>query len=886
MAENPVAKFRRIFEARLKSGKYDPIDVVQAVKGLSTRAHLVDALEVYRALFDPQKPPQSRNSFELCRSTAFNLFVRAIELSEPGNDLLEMVQSFASASSAQVTDAHLAKHLPDYRKRYEVLDQKDKADLQRRAKKLADDRAAEASRRRYLLDELEKEFRNRKRHAPNPQELLSFVPEPSEARKEFERLAIACDAAWLPRATNIRGTWVMGQFIPQPGIKQGPQVSSVAAMQNVQSAFDAFGRFVEKQLKQPLDLFRLLAWAREPSATTQASLWSAVWPELYQDIVVRGLYVAINNWNIARMIQAGNYVGKDLDFILAPLKPAWKTLLKRRLPEAFKSPRAFKDAHAERRRAKVWGDVKGLELVDEVTSESLITDLVAQYERDPKEVLSRKISLTAKPAYQRTLHINQSVEDVFTVVWIPRQKGTQIAYVEVHAIPGMLFLAQGNRVGLEELIEEKAFAMLAENAAALTQFLLFYLEVLGLALDIVTAGASGGVRVVLMRFLEMRLKDKIVSEGLNLAGVDNPWVQTLAGIAVGMTPSAIRAPKPGALKGLEEGLEHDSQALTQGVRRESQLGAQDRGLKNRLGSGEGDARAVADPKNRGPAGRFDKPPANEDALIRLPAERPIDPTASSGVQEVSIIAANQNVSSEEQQILGDIAALENEEALQMEVQMAARGSASGRGAGTRLPVTTRSVGAANRSVPARSSAPRGGKSLAGEKIALDPNLSNQVGIPQNQRRFVERIAGIFKEEWEARRNIRDPRTRSTQAHVATQRRIKGEYARAVTEEPTGITGPAIPRSDKHLRTSDVAWSSRQGVVVELKATVFLTKTKKGTVLTVTGYDAGRVVETEQIQCYEILYNELGRPVVVVGGNGKIFAPSGAKGWIQIGGPGF
>src|SRR5215468_5526132 len=235
MAENPVAKFRRIFETRLKSGRYDPIDVVQAINGLGTKAQLVEALDVYRALFDPGKPPQSRNSFELCRTTGYDLFGRALELSEPGNDLLEMVQSLAPTPSPPVPsppvkDAQLAKRLPDYRKRYEVLEQKNKTELQLRAKKLADDRAAEASRRRYLLDELEKEFRNRNGHAPDRQELLSFAPGPSDARKEFERLAIACEAAWLPRGG---GTWVLGQFIPQPGVKQRPQESSVAAMQNV-----------------------------------------------------------------------------------------------------------------------------------------------------------------------------------------------------------------------------------------------------------------------------------------------------------------------------------------------------------------------------------------------------------------------------------------------------------------------------------------------------------------------------------------------------------------------------------------------------------------------------------------------------------------------------
>lgn len=576
MAGDPVAKFRQVFDARLASGKYEPIDVVQAVKGLVTSAQLVTSLDVYCARFDPEKPPTSRNSFELCRTTGYNLFVRALELSHPQNELLELVRSLATTSPGEVRDAQLVKHLAGYRKRYDVLDQKDRDELQRRATKLTDERAVEASKRRFLLDDLEKEFRNRRGRPPQGAELLSFDPGPLDARKEFERLATACEAAFFPKGSGTSGLWVQGQFIPQPGVKQPPEKSSVVATQRVQDAFAAFGRFVEQQIRQPLDLFRLLAWAREPSSiydrievhgsgTVRRSVqrrWAGAWQELYQDIAVRGLLVAVNRWTVAQMIQARGYVGKDLQFIFAPLEAHWQELLKRRLTECFKATRAFTEAQNGRRRAKVWGDLKGLELVDELTSESLMRDLVAEVEADPKEVLARKLAIrTDRVVYQSTYHIYGSAKDVFTVVWIPKQRHTEVGYVEVHAIPGLLFKAWGDRVGLEGLLEDKAYADLAANAAALTQFLLFYLQVLGYALDIITAGASGGVRIIIMRFIEERIKDKLIAEGLDLAGIDNPWIQTLAGFAAGMAPSAIKAPK--GLKNLEQ-LEREAQTVTRG----------------------------------------------------------------------------------------------------------------------------------------------------------------------------------------------------------------------------------------------------------------------------------------------------------------------------------
>jgi hypothetical protein len=570
MADNPVAKFRRVFEAGLKSGKYfdgPAIDVVQAVKALATRTQLVDALDVYVALFDPEKPPQSRDTFELGRSAGYNIFGRALELASLQNDLLELVQSLPSQSNPQLKDPHLAQRLPLYRKRYEALSANDKGDLQRRAKSLAGDRAAEAARRGYLLDDLEKEFRNKKGHPPAPGELLSFNEWPLDAHSEFERLAIACEAALFPKTSGIAGVWVYGLFLR--GAKAASPANGASVAANAQSAFKAFGQFLEQQIKQPLDLFRLLAWAREPSSRLYTkyetrggdptfreptSLWGGVWPELYQDIVARGLFVALTAWNIPQMKAHHGYVGKDLDFILAPLDEQWKEIFRRRLQQAFK-PREFADVQTARRRAAAWGDAKGLRLVDEVESERELKELVVQFDADPIGVLSRTVYLSAQQeVYKRTIHLFQAEEDVFTVVWIPKQRGKG-AYINVHALPGFLFHAPATGVGLKELIEDKVYADLAANAAALTEFLLACLFAAGLLLDVITAGASGGLRVVLFRFIEMRLKDMFASRLLEVTGIENPYVKFIVGMAAGMTPSAIHVPK---FKGLEE-LEHEAQ---------------------------------------------------------------------------------------------------------------------------------------------------------------------------------------------------------------------------------------------------------------------------------------------------------------------------------------
>jgi hypothetical protein len=448
-----------------------------------------------------------------------------------------------------------------------VLDQKDKDELQRRAKKMADDGAREASRQRFLVDDLDKAFRAQHGKAPQGDDLQWFDPGPDTSRKLFEQLATACGAAWSPK-TQQRGDFVMGQFVPARDAKPKDQASATAAMRNVKSTFANFTVFVTEQIKQPLDLFRLLSWTSEPAnpylelrvrhapnVPVASRAWSHVWEELYQDIATRGLYVALTRWKVEKMLGPRNYVGKDLQFILAPLKPAGRALLTRRLADSDKVD-SFGKAQVARRQAKVWGDVKGLEIVDELNSENLLKEMIKDFETSTKAVLSRKIYLhSAKEVYRGYYSIFQTVSGAFTIVWIPSGAALRLAYVEVPAIPGVIFRARGDRVGLETIIEDKLFSDLAENAAALTQFLLFYLQVVGYVIDVITAGASGSVRVIVLRFIEERIKDKIVTEGLQLAGVDNPWVHTIFGMAAGLVPSAIKAPKVGHVKGVDE-LEH------------------------------------------------------------------------------------------------------------------------------------------------------------------------------------------------------------------------------------------------------------------------------------------------------------------------------------------
>jgi hypothetical protein len=627
MAASRVVAFQRVFDARLKSGRYEPIDVVEAVHALLSRDEVVAALDVYCTRFDPARPPATRNRVELCRTTGYTLLKQALALAGPANDLATALRAVTSVPPVPPPSERHAT----YRRRFEALDGRDRDELRRLTQKLVSDAAADAARRRTLLDALEQDFRDHTGRGPRGPELLAYTPGPPDGRLTFERVAVACDAAWKPRARNASGVWVMGQFVRTPPGAGAPTPTATAAMEHVDAAFASFHSFVDAQLKQPLDLFRLLAWAREPSGlyatvstaggrTTRrdpTSGWSSVWKELYLDIAARGLALAVARWNVLGIQQARNYAGRDLEFILAPLSEPDRTWLLRALKASFESVRQFSDQQSQRRQATVWGEVRNLELVDELAAEALIKEMVAEYRADPRDVLSRKVRLaSARDVTRQTYHVNETAEGVFTVLWIPRQRGASVLYVEVHAFPGMVFRAYADRVGLVELIEEHLYRTLAANAAALTQFLLFYVQILGYALDVISFGATGGVRAVLFKFIELRLKEAIVNEGLDLAGIDNPWIRTVALIGTGMTPSAIKTPAVGALR-LPAELEAEAQAATRGTT-------------------HGRPSTTPEPAPR-------EAPPRESAPSGAPAEEPRAGRSGEGARPTARAAANDNL---------------------------------------------------------------------------------------------------------------------------------------------------------------------------------------------------------------------------------------------------
>lgn len=517
------AAFESVLAREWRSGRHAPIDVVQKVQALATPTDVRAGLDALCRKFDPAKPPARRETFELARTTAFNLFMRALELASPDNDLLELVQAMPTLTS-DAPDAALKSRPKIYAKRYRRLSPEDRAKIEGKAGTLA--KARKATRDQYLLATLEDAFRAQfGRVHGDIEELWRFAADAPAARKAFAAIAAPCESAWTA-----------GNRSPKP--------APTPTLKALNTALDAWDKWLEAAIAKPMDFWRLLAWLREARLDRKLA-WANVWEELYLDVVARAQVLAASRWNLASLVHARTFTGVDAAFIFGPFNERGRALMTRRLRPHAGNVADFKTAHRSRRCAHVAGKLLVMDLLDELRTLELAARMKEDWETDARAVAQRKITVPSqKEVLRGTFHVGDTAQECFTVVWIPPGR-VHFLYLELHGMPGFLFEAAITHARLADMLEDKAYLDLARNAAALTVFMLAYLQIIGYALDVATAGASGGLRFIVLRFAEERLKEQALTLGFKLAGIDNPWVQTFAGLGVGLVPSAFKAPRAG-----------------------------------------------------------------------------------------------------------------------------------------------------------------------------------------------------------------------------------------------------------------------------------------------------------------------------------------------------
>lgn len=525
-----VKSFEQAYEPALDSeeGRRRLNGVIKQIKSAE---ELAECLDAYCRKFDPAKPPKGKVAPIRARVIGYALFIRAAELVGPLNPLRSQLAALETIG-APPDDAGRTQ-LAIWARRWCKLEENERRGVRQQiARTLAD---AAKARPDHILPYLVARYRTDKGvAAPTTEQLLDFDLGSAAEKAEFEAWIEACSKPWRARYD----------------LKNRPSLAT--GLSAVDEGFAVFRKRLDESMKTPLDFFRMLKYVRE--RTLEGDVWGFD-HEIYLEVAAKGLRKALADWKIESAYKPRAFVGDDNDFLIAGIRPGERgrsrELMRLRLEPMRKGPAQIQAESQSRRRLVIAGAYWGLDYLDELELMALAQTMDENWRTRPLDVVSRFIlAPNARDVFNDRFWINQKIGDVFTVVWIDyAPDGNRWAYVELHAIPGVIY--RGNGSAVSALNEQAFYKALAKNAKALTAFMLAYLEVLGWVLDIATAGISGGFRHILWEFAKERLKEKMVEKGMTALGIDNPWLQSAAGFGVNFvrfpkgkpqTPAPVEAP--------------------------------------------------------------------------------------------------------------------------------------------------------------------------------------------------------------------------------------------------------------------------------------------------------------------------------------------------------
>lgn len=533
-----------------------------ALKGFDGRTRLngvikriVDAetvgkcLDVYCRRIDPASPPKG-DALIHGKTLGRTLFMRAAQLVGPSNSLRTQLDQLVKTPPPASDQG--ASQLQIWACRWAFLDDGDRRAVREEIIRTLNE--AEKARTKTLLPFLIERYKAvHPGVEPNLDQLLQFRLASDAEAAQYAEWVNQCGKPWDARH-DLRN---------RPPLTQN--------LDALDAAFVAFRARLDAAITTPLDFLRILELARRPKL--QGDAWS-FYHEVYLEVVAKGLQLALGPWRLESAYSARAFVNDDGQFISRGIDAGtWgksRELLKMRLAQMKTGPAEIVAVSTQRRRLMMVGGYSAMELLDEIESRQLAQRMTAAWAKDPLEVVGRFIySPSGRDVFNDRFWVNQQIRDGFTILWIETQSRSDVrAYVELHSIPGAIYKANGS--ALTGLNEAAFYRALAKNAQALKIFMLAYLEVLGFTLDVITAGATGGLRRVVWEIAKERIKDKMLEKGMTALGIDNPWLQTAAGFGANfvklpkrkpLTPSVVEPPAPTrAVKDTPSGAEMAAQA--------------------------------------------------------------------------------------------------------------------------------------------------------------------------------------------------------------------------------------------------------------------------------------------------------------------------------------
>lgn len=563
-------QFRSSFAAGLHSGNYDePKETLtKLIWQVKTVPEFFGCLDALCDLFDPRNPPRraglkpsdrpqwKKRTFYLGVAVLENLLNHGLELSKDEPQLAREIFEIAEVAVGSSIGGVPRQRVWVYADRFRFISEIQRAAIHKLAAAKLHNLAEGKKTARLLIDDLAAAFKDRTGSAHQGfDELYRFEIGDEAGRARFHRAAQACEKAWMAalKARDFK-----------------------AASDALTKAFEAFQQYIRREMKQPIDLFRLLKWAREPGETTMVSrrgggtqkletaeaksasaFFSVVKDELYLEIASHGLTMAIGVWQLesvqhafsrartapsdiiwktAWQSGATGFEGRDAQYVFAPIVgEEARNLFRARLLAMQMDPKENSPKLQNQRRSmEILASLRHLTLVDEVKLVALSKEMEALMRDDPIAHASRSFELTGGKHHYGTFHIGDGYSGAFSIFWIaPQPTGT--IYVEFRRFPGYVFMSPPppDRT-LADLVEAAQLVDIGESWEALKGLAVAYLIVLGFALDVISAGIAGNtLRGAVLHFLAERIAEKVIDKSLELSHLNHPLLQFVTEAIVG-----------------------------------------------------------------------------------------------------------------------------------------------------------------------------------------------------------------------------------------------------------------------------------------------------------------------------------------------------------------
>ncbi len=465
--------------------------------------------------------------------------MRATKLAGPLNEMADFVLYIDALAIQSLTGNQpklkftlpktTAQQFELYKTLWLKMPEQDRTDLRAAAMKARTNLRDARTLTSVLSDAYEKEW-NRK---PTLDDLFDYNPAPKTSRKAFDQAVLACNVA----------------FDQLTSYKRFP-TSLEARLQQVDDAFAALRTLLMDAGADQMAYFQMWKWAREKareSSTTnragqrithKGAPSGSFYYEIYLEFCYCALFHARSKWNMLSVQKSKQLPSADRDLLLGPLAATERAHFEQRLELGLMTPKEdrvdFDTLTGLRRRMEGFARDQGMDHLDEFETVDLIKVIKQARQNDPRLFETKAIKAISKyPALQDTFKLDQTVLDYFTIIWVEGSGQNERVIVEFYKFPLQLFRLPADR--LDNLVRNAIWKKMRELGEQLIAFMLAYLELLGYAADIATAGmAGGGIRGFAIAYL----KDKILQKGTDVVldelGVNNPYARVLAHMGSGM----------------------------------------------------------------------------------------------------------------------------------------------------------------------------------------------------------------------------------------------------------------------------------------------------------------------------------------------------------------